>query len=268
MVPSNDSRWLFLVVGVAGGLVVGLLIGAVVLAPSTSPSHSASVPQALPTVSTCFGGGDCNGTSPTTNGSGTQCVVSGFEETAGDFLYVAINYAGGTDLITSVTDGGGDTFDYVAGEFAYNQSVAFYDVPSEHGGAVSITVAIRQAEFGACTVGQLSAGTTVGSAGPGGGVPSEPRLTVTNDVSHAPSLLLALFGATRPTGTPTVTASYPGSPPWNLANQWTGSTYDGTAQVLYGENVYASGTVEFTWQVGNSQTPSISGLVVEFYLGT
>ena len=269
IVPPKDSRWLFLIVGVAAGLVLGIVIGANVLpATTSSPGKStASLPLGSPPVSNCFGGGNCSASVFTTNGSGIACVVAGFEETAGEFLYVAINYMAGTDQIISVTDGGADSFNYVGGEFANNQSVAYYDVPADHGGAVTITVTLRTTEFGACTVGELTAGTTVGAVGPGGSVGSGYGVSVGIDVQHEPSLLMALFGSTRPTGNPTVTASNNGTV-WTLADEWTGYTYNGAAQVLSAENDYTAGAVVFTWQVGNSQTPSVSGIVVELDLGT
>ncbi len=94
-------------------------------------------------------------------------MISGFSETPGDFMYVAINFMASTHQITSVADDGVDSFSAVAGEFANDQSVAFYDVPSESGGAVTITVTLSAVEFGSCTVGQLSSGTTVGVVGAG-----------------------------------------------------------------------------------------------------
>jgi len=271
--PSRDSKWVILAVGIGIGLVFGLLIEGLVLSPSsphagTVSSPPATVPSGLPPVSTCFGGGYCNGTAPTTNGSGTACQIPGFSETAGDFLYVAINYMNGTDLIASVSDGGVDSFSYIGGEFANDQSVAFYDVPSDHGGEVTVTVTISQAEFGACTVGQLSPDTKVGSIGTGASVANWSSLTVSNPGSQSPSLLLALFGSTRPTGDPIVATFPPNGTVWNLANQWTGSTYDGTAQVLCGEDDLTSGTVLFTWSTGNGQIPSISGISVQFYLAS
>lgn len=259
----------WLAVGVAVGLSVGLLAGDLVFAHATSssPPPTFSVPSGLPPVSSCFGGGTCGASNPTTNGSGFDCVISGFAETMGDYLYVAVNYAGGIDMITSVSDGGADSFHYVAGEFANNQSVAFYDVPSDHGGLVTITVMISASEFGACTAGQLTPGTEVGVVGPGGSVASASYLSVSNAALHEPSLLMALFGATRPTGTPYVVLSAGVGIGWLIGSQWTGSTYDGTAQTLYGVNDGVLGTVTFTWVVGNTQTPSISAVVVELYLG-
>ncbi len=75
---------------------------------------------------------------------------------------------------------------------------------------------------------------------------------------------MALFGATRPTGSATVTPSSGSG--WMIESQETGYTYGGANQYLYGLNDSASGAVTFTWRVGNTQTPSISGIVVEFYL--
>ena len=265
-VSLRDLWGVFLAVGIVLGFFVGLLTGALVF-PHPSPTRTFSVPSGLPPLMNCFGGETCSASGPSTDGSGTTCVVSGFSETAGDFLYVAINYMAGTDRIISVADGGVDSFNYVAGEFANDQSVAFYTVSSVHGGTVTITVTLSVVEFGTCTVGQLSAGTTVGVIGPGGTVASGESLSVTNAAVHEPALLMALFGATRPTGTAFVTVSAGGGSGWQIASQWTGYTYNGTAQILYGENDGASGTVIFTWQVGNTQTPSISGIAVEFYLG-
>jgi hypothetical protein len=268
---------MFLAIGVAVGVCVGLVIGVVAVPLQTSttgtsgttgPTGNGTVPSVSPVTSSCFGGGVCNGTGPSGNGSGTNCVVSGFAETAGDFLFVAINYAAGTNEITSVTDGGGDSFIFVAGAFGFNQSVAFFDVPVEHGGTVAIDVAIARAAFGGCTVGQLSAGTRVGAVGTGASVPSDMSLSVTNPAQHSPSLLMALFGATRPTGDPFVTITPVRSSAWWVGGLWTGYTYLGTAQVLVGVNDTAVGQVTFTWQVGNTQTPSISGVAVEFYLGS
>lgn len=269
--PPRDTRFVWLALGVAVGLCVGLLIGAFELPHSSSsvPSATHSVPSGLPPVSNCFGGGGCSAADPTTNGSGTSCIVSGFAETPGDFLYVAISYTGGSNKVTSVADDGADSFNFVAGEFANNESVAFYDVMSVRGGSVTVTVALSSVAFGTCTVGQLTAGTELGVVGPGASTPASWYLSVTNAALHEPALIMALFGATRPTGTPSVTISPGGMDAgWQIAGQWTGYTYDGAAQVLYGENDVSSGTVEFTWQVGNSQTPSISGIALEFYLGS
>jgi len=249
------------------GLVVGLVVGGYVLVPAAPTVHGTSVPPSLPTLTSCFGGGVCNGTSSTTtNGSGTACAVSGFSETAGDFVYVAIDYMGGSDQIVSVSDGGLDTFSYVGGEFANETSVAFYEVPRAHGGTVTVTVTISEAEFGACSVGQLGAGTMVGVVGPGHSVANNPYLTLSNAASHEPSLIMALFGSTRPTGDPLV-ADWPQSVGFAglLAVQWTGSTYDGTSMNLFAENDSEPGTTNFVWETGNGQAPSISGIAVEFY---
>jgi len=269
--PSPTSRWAFLVIGVAIGLVLGFVLGTLGEPAGSSNSrtpHGTSVPSWLPTVSSCFGGSPCNATSTTTNGSGTSCVVPGFVETAGDFLYVAINYMAGSDLVVSIGDGGVDSFTFVAGVFANQQSVAFYDVPDETGGNVTITVSISQVEFGSCTVGQLSAGTSLGVIGPGQSVPGSFDLSVTNSALHEPSLIMALFGATRPTGSPIVTVTPGGGIPWAMGGVWTGTTFLGDAQELVGIDAESSGMVTFNWQVGNSQTPSISGIALEFYSGT
>jgi hypothetical protein len=192
------------------------------------------------------------------------CVISSFSEIAGGFIYLAINYLAGTNVITSVSDGGTDTFAYVGGEFANSQSVAFYDVAFEHGGTVTISVTLSTAEYGSCTAGALSQGTVVGVVGTGSSIAAGESLSVANAATHEPSLLMALFGATRPTGTPTVKVSSGST--WQVAQPYTGTSSLGTAQSLYGDNDSASGTVTFTWHVGNSQTPSISGIAVEFYL--
>lgn len=269
-VQRGRTGAMWLAVGIAVGLSVGVLAGDLVFAHTTGPSPPTtfSVPSGLPPVSNCFGGGTCAASNPTTDGSGLDCVISDFAETAGDYLYVAVNYAGGINITTSVSDGGADSFHYVAGEFANNQSVAFYDVPSDHGGLVTITVMIDASDFGACTAGQLTPGTEVGVIGPGASVASAPYLSVSNAALHEPSLLMALFGATRPTGTPYVVLSGGVGIGWLIGSQWTGYTYNGTGQTLYGVNDGVSGTVTFTWVVGNTQTPSISAIVVELYLGT
>ncbi len=75
----------------------------------------------------------------------------------------------GSNMVTSVGDGAIDTFVYTGGEFANQQSVTFYDVSSESGGTVTITVTLSAAEYGTCRAGQLSAGTAVGVVGIGNG---------------------------------------------------------------------------------------------------
>jgi hypothetical protein len=192
-------------------------------------------------------------------------VITGFPATPGDFLYLAVSFSGGTDQITSVADTVADAFDYVAGEFQNNQSVALYAVPSERGGTDNITVTISARQFGICTVGQLNPGTMVGTIGSGASVSGAENLTVTNDAGQTPALLMALFGATRPTGASFVSVPTLGDG-WEISNQATGFTFNGDSQFLYVADVETAGSVAFTWQVGNTQTPSISGVVVELYL--
>ncbi len=229
-------------------------------------SPSPPVPMMQATLSNCFGGGNCVGPQGTTNGSGKTCVVSSFSETAGDFMYVAINYLGSTKVITSVTDNGTDTFTYIGGEFATGQSVALYDVASEHGGTVTITVTLSTTAFGTCQVGQLTAGATVGVVGPGGTANSvtDTSLNVTNTATHEPSLLLALFGSTRPSG--------PWKPP-SPSGSWITDGFQetgynpGTNTELIGYNDTASGTVTFTQTLENSGYDIyLSGIVVEVYI--
>jgi hypothetical protein len=264
-----------LVVGIAAGLVVGLLVGVLIVAPpssggspgsgrATGTNRTGPVPFGPPPTSNCFGGEVCGGSAPTVNGSGTVCQISGFAETPGDFLYVAINYLGGTNQVLSVTDGGLDSFQYVGGEFANAQSVALYDVLSAHGGPATISVTLGAPEFGACTVGELTGGTQA-LFGDGDAAPDNLALSVAYAAVHAPSLLLTLFGATRPTGSAFVSVSG-GATGWLVAGPYTGYTYEGTAQALYGENDTSSGVVTFTWQTGNGQAPSIRAIVVELYL--
>jgi len=266
--PSVRPSTMILVFGVAI-IVLGGALAWFLLVPSSSSSGStgpSSVPSGTPTVSNCFGGGLCNSTSPGSDGSGTTCTVSGFSETPGDLLYVAVSFNNGSDLITSVSDNGTDSFSFLAGEFAYEQGVAFYDTPAAHGGTVSITVTISETEYGVCTVGELTAGTKVGEIGPGASTAASMFLGASDDVSHAPSLILALFGATRPTGTPTV-VQIPGdalAPTWG--GDWVGYTYAGAAQMLCAGNVSEPGTASFNFQVGNTQTPSITAIAVDFYL--
>lgn len=211
-------------------------------------------------VSNCFGGSPCTGPSGTTDGSGTTCVISSYSETAGDFMYVAINYLDGSNIITSVSDGGVDGFAYVGGEFANSQSVAFYDVASEHGGNVTITVTISSNEFGTCRVGQLDAGTILGVVGAGSSVASGTSLSVTNSANQGPSLLLALFGSTRPSGGWTLVSPSGG---WMTGGQQLTGYNPGTVSELFGYNDTTSGTVTFTASVTSSV--SISGIVVQFY---
>lgn len=235
------------------------------LAPVT-PSFSG--PSGPAPTSNCFGGANpCTGTgTSTTAGKGTTCVISSFAETAGDFMYVGISYLANTNIITSVADGGVDSFSYVGGEFSTSQSVAFYDVSSEYGGTVTITVTISTAEFGTCRVGQLTAGTTVGVVGMGGNANSDSytSLSVTNSPVYEPSLLLALFGSTRPSG------------PWESplpSGSWiTGGFQEtgynpGTNSEVIGYNDTALGMVTFTQTLENSGYDIyLSGIVVEFYL--
>jgi hypothetical protein len=216
-------------------------------------------PQAPP-ASNCFGGGTCTGPSGTSAGSGTTCVISSFSETAGDFLYVAINYLAGSNVISSVSDQGVDTFHFVGGEFANLQSVAFYDVPSEHGGTVTITVSLSIAEFGSCRAGQLNSGMTVGVVGAGASVNSGTGLTLSNGASHAPSLLLAMIGSTRPSGAYTMSAP---AGNWLTGGQQATGYNPGTESALYGYNDTTGGTVTFSFSTG--APVSISGIVVEFY---
>ncbi len=226
-----------------------------------TPSISGIVAEFfLPGIpSNCFGGGSCLG-------PGTSCVMSNVYETAGDFMLIAINYKADGNLIGGVSDGGVDQFTFVGGEFANSQSVAFYDVTSEHGGGVTLYVTLTAAEYGSCTAVGLSPGTAVGVVGQGDSTSAGESLSVTNTAIHEPSLLMALFGATRPTGSPSVTVSSGST--WPVAQPYTGTASLGTAQSLYGDDDTGSGTVTFTWHVGNTQTPSISGIAVEFFTGS
>lgn len=254
-----------------GGNQRTAISGSGLSAATGSPSGPLKIPWVATTsapTTNCFGGANpCTGTSTsTTAGEGTTCVISSFWETAGDFMYVAVNYLAGTNLITSVSDGGTDAFTYIAGEFATGQSVALYDVGSVHGGTVTITVTLSTAEFGTCRVGQLSAGTTVGVVGAGGTANSDTdtSLEVTNTAAHEPSLLLALFGSTRPSG--------PWEPPspssaWIMGGFLETGYNPGTNSELIGYNDTTSGTVTFTQTLENSGYDIyLSGIVVEFYL--
>jgi hypothetical protein len=223
-----------------------------------------------PVSSNCFGGGTCTGTSSyATNGEGTTCVISSFFELPGYFMLIAINYLGSTNIISSVTaDGSNGAYSasYIGGEFGSDSSVAFYEIASEAGGSATITVTLSSSAYGDCKVGQLPGGTSVGTVGAGGNANSETdtSLSVTNAALHEPSLLLALFGSTRPSG------------PWEPAvplNSWivggdqlTGYN-PGTNTELIGYNDTAAGTVTFTQTLGNSgYNIFLSGIVVEFYL--
>jgi hypothetical protein len=188
-------------------------------------------------------------------------VISSFSETAGDFLYVTVNYVGATNVISSVT-AGSVSASRIGGEFENSQSVAFYDVTSEPGGTVTVTVTLNTAEYGSCRAGQLSPGTTVGMVGAGNSTASGTSLSLTNAATHEPSLLLALFGNTRPSG-----SWGPLSPSgawYDGPNPGTGTTSLGTGSGLVGYNDTASGTVTFT--LSTAYAVSISGIAVEFYL--
>ncbi len=211
--------------------------------------------------SNCFGGAPC--TDPpggTTAGSGTTCVISSFSESRGAFMYVAINYLAGSDVISSVSDGGVDTFQYVGGEFANSQSVAIYDVLAEHGGTVTVTVTLSAAKFGSCVVGQLSAGTTVGVVGSGASIASGTSLSVTNSAAHEPSLLLAMIASTRYSGAWQL--SSPSGAWWMVNQDLTGSDPGSNGNIILYNDTH-SGTVTFSISTANSV--SISGIVVELY---
>jgi hypothetical protein len=262
MVLASGSA-AFFVHAAAGGIQLSPNPSSDLSAAIASPSGPLKIPWVATTsasTSSCFGGGSCDSAG---DGLGTTCVISGFFETAGDFMYVAINYLAGNNLVTSVTDTVGDVFTSVGGVYENSQSVAFYDEPLDHGGFATVTVTISSAEYGSCQVGQLSAGTTVGTVEARNSVASGSSLSLTIDPSQVPSLLLALFGATRPTGAPTISA--PGGT-WTMEDEYTGSSSLGTAGFLYGYNASASGANTFTWVTGNGETPSISGIVVELYL--
>lgn len=241
-------------------VVAAVIIGAFA-ASGVFSSKSSSPPSGLAPISNCFGGGTCIGPSGTSNGSGTTCVLSSFSETAGDFLYVAIDYLAGSNMVTSVGDGAIDTFVYTGGEFANQQSVTFYDVSSESGGTVTITVTLSAAEYGTCRAGQLSAGTAVGVVGIGNSTASGTSLSMTNAATHEPSLLLGMIGSTRPSGAYSMIAP---AGNWLTGGQQGTGYNPGTESGLYGYNDTASGPVTFAFTTGTSV--SISGIVVEFYL--
>jgi hypothetical protein len=188
--------------------------------------------------------------------------MSSFAETAGAFMYVVVNYLDGSDIITSVADGSVDQFDYVGGEFANVQSVAFYDVPVEHGGTVTITVTISSVEFGSCRAGQLTPGTQVGDIGIGNSTGYGTSLDLTNPAGHAPSLLLAIIGTSRPSGASTMSAP---AGNWldggGLGTGWN----PGANSDMYGYNATVPGTVTFAYSC--TSPVSISGIAVEFVRG-
>jgi hypothetical protein len=190
-------------------------------------------------------------------------VISGFSETSGSLLYVVVNYLAGTDLITSVSDGGFDQFAYVAGEFAPAQSVAFYDVTSDHGGTLTIVVTISNVEFGTCRAGELAAGTEVGSVGTGNNTLAGTLLDVSNPAAHSPSLVLAIIGSDRPSGAyamPTPNGN------WLTGGQQGTGWNPGTESALYAYNDTGTAPVTFGFVCGSAV--SISGIAVEFYSGT
>jgi hypothetical protein len=219
-------------------------------------------------ISDCFGGGICSGPSGGSAGYGTTCIIYDYSEPAGDFMYVAINYQGSTNVISSVADGSVDQFTPVetgsAGPGSVSSSdaqfVAFWDVPSTAGKEVTITVTLSTAEFGSCTVGLLSANSIVGSLH-AIGVVDGYSWSYSNAAAHEPSLVLAFIGATRPTGTTTESVS--GGTNWELENLATGSSNDGANQYLYGDDYSQSGALTFTWTSSYSST--IAGLTVEIY---
>ncbi len=227
------------------------------LTASSTPTYS--YPSGPAPINNCLGGGTCSGA--TGDGEGPTCVISSFSETAGDFLYVTVNYIGGTDVISSVT-AGSVSASYIKGEFENSQSVAFYDIPSEQGGTVTVTVTLNTAEYGSCRAGQLSPGTTVGVVGAGNSTASGTSLSLTNAATHEPSLLLALFGNTRPSGSwgPLI----PSGAWYDGPNPGSGTTSLGTGSGLVGYNDTASGKVTFIFSV--AYAVSISGIAVEFYL--
>jgi len=255
----------FVVLVVAVVLVTVIVGGPTANArPSDLPSslRSAAVVSGAPPVSNCFGGAPCIGSEGTTNGSGTTCVISGFSETAGAFLYVVINYLDGTDIITSVADGGADQFNFVAGEFLNDQSVAFYDVPAEHGGPVTITVTISGVAFGTCRAGQFPQGTLLGSVGTGNSTGGGMSLDLTNPAAHAPSLLLVMMGSSRPSGGFTMTSP---SGTWVTGGQQLTGWNPGTDSYLYAYNDTTAGPI--TFDLTSVSPVSISGFAVEFYSG-
>jgi len=226
--------------------------------------RSGQYPTGQGPTSNCFGGGTCYGASG--EGHGTTCVISSFSETAGDFLYMTVNYLAGTNVISSVT-AGSVSASYIGGEFAPSASVAFYDIPSEAGGSVTITVLLTAPEYGDCRAGQLSAGTTVGVVGLGSTTDNatDTSLSVTNAGSHEPSLLLAQFSSSRPSGAWSLPSPAGG---WMTGGQLATGTNPGTESALYGYNDTLVGTVTFTETLGDSGNGNIylSGIVVEFYL--
>jgi len=255
----------FVVVVLALVMVTAVLSGPSVNARrSDLPSslRSAAIVSGAPPVSNCFGGAPCTGPSATTNGSGTTCVISDFTETAGAFLYVVINYLYGTDLITTVADSGADQFAFVAGEFSNDQSVAFYDVPAEHGGTVTITVTVSEALFGTCRAGQFPQGTMVGSIGAGNSTDFGYDLDLENPAAHAPSLILVMMGSSRPSGGFTMTSP---SGSWVTGGQQLTGWNPGTDSYLYAYNDSTAGPVSF--DLTCVSPVSISGFAVEFYSG-
>ena len=179
----------------------------------------------------------------------------------GDTMYVAVSWASSSDPITQVLDGNFDTFDYISGEYVNGMSVAFYEVPSEVGGMVTVTVSLVSAAYGTCYVGQLTAGSALGAVGAGNSVGPGNSLSLSNPATNGPSFLLALVGATRPSGAFTMSA-----PAGNwLVGPQEGTGYNpGTETAIYGYDAGGAGKVTFSFTTGN--TVSISGIVVEFYL--
>jgi hypothetical protein len=221
----------------------------------------ALVPSGPAPVDNCFGGTPCAGTSDgSTAGKGTTCSVA-ITETAGDFLYFALNYGSGSNLGSALGDGGADSFNYLGGEFSDGDSVAFWDVPSDHGGSVVISATLTEAEYGTCWAGQLSPGTVAGSVGTGGATQSGSSLTVSVSPYYQPSLLMVLFGAQRPTGSSSIS-----SPAGTtlLGTQDTGYV-PGTGDLLgsYVDSGSAGTAVSFTMQAGYSDV-AMSGIAVEF----
>jgi hypothetical protein len=225
--------------------------------------------QGIPTeqgagpVSACFGGANpCTGsTDGTTAGEGTSCVISSYYETQYDFLYLVVAYRGGSNVISSVSDGGLDNFHLVDWYFANLESVAVYDVDAAHGGTVTITVTLSTSEYGSCQIGELTAGTAVGSVGTAGGTADGTGLSVSNNAPHYPSLLMGFFGSTRATG-PWVQVSPYGD--WIAGGQQlTGDIPGNILQVMaYNATTSGGATIEESIEWANS----MSAIAVEFYL--
>jgi hypothetical protein len=233
--------------------------------PPPSASQSIS-PVYGPVSSSCFGGSGCQST-------GTTCTISNFPASAGYVLYVATTYSGAGSLFSSVTDsiagGGADSFvpitSGVSGSSSPMESAFWYGVSSELGGTATITVTLTSSESGICTAGQLAPGTVWdGPYFGSNAMSSGSSLTVSVNPQNPPSLILALFGASRPQGAPIMNGP---SGTWQVETQLTGTTYSGNGQQLYAYDANSAAGFSFDWQTGNGQLVFAVGVVGEFTAG-